>query len=131
MSKREITCPHKLPITQCEEHWKMFREMTGQTDIQSDAKLKKKIRQVFNYRIHRTDEKITVITKDPEVRKYKTIIAPYEPTLEKIEKLIQADRQNLLQQVRDALPKERAFEGDYNQALKEVHDILNKIGEQS
>jgi hypothetical protein len=66
----------------------------------ANKELQKKIRRLFVNRTHR-GIKITVHV-DKEAQKYRTLIAPYEPTVEKLAVFMEKDR---AEQVRKMFPE--------------------------
>lgn len=63
---------------------------TKQPEADSESELRAKLRRVFSYRTHKLPiGKAEIITKE-DMAKYRTIIAPYEPTIDKLVRFIAA-----------------------------------------
>src|ERR1700753_4272575 len=98
--------------------------------------LRNRVRRVFGGRIHKTRPKIEVISGE-DTLKYKIIIAPYEPTVDKIVQLIQNDRLRLKNKLIGAFPEEKhigvgvskieeyRYMG-YDQCLKDVKTAIEE-----
>lgn len=84
----------------------------------------KKIRRVFNYRTHKTIPKLTVHS-NKEVMRYKTIIAPYEPTVEKLSKLFKAETEKL---ILECIPEKRRGGNKLRKSIKGYDHEQQQIG---
>lgn len=78
------------------------------TIAQTEQKIEEQIRRVFRGRTHKSVRKLEVITEKDQL-KHKTIVAPYEPTVEKLAvlftKLLTASNRELLDRLEAEMDK--------------------------
>ncbi len=66
----------------------------------AEDELRTKIRRVFTTRTHKFPDKKVEIIQEPEVRNKKFIIAPYDKTIDKIERMVNAYTTNKIIEAR-------------------------------
>lgn len=77
--------------------------MTDPSPAAGSKELRKKATRIFTGRVHRLPDRRVEIIQSKEMRNTKFIIAPYEQTLDKIERLIAAQNNATYEAVMEAI----------------------------